>query len=132
MNASQTSEEGVAKPATTDRIFVKDLKILSIQAGERTFYTTKEVLHGAGIFKKGAIQPMHVSVGDGILLYAYFDMDGDLFDHILRYLREGLYPVCVRPNGSADIEKYGALAQWAKGFEIPGLVNWIEKKGYMS
>ena len=104
--------------------------MVTLQVGDRRFVTTKETLtHQCGFFSSllsgrwnNELQP------DG----SYFvDADGDLFHHILRYLRRGVLPLFYDNGKGHDHALYLALLEEARYFQIPRLEKWLEDKAYL-
>ncbi|KAG5913352.1 hypothetical protein E4U53_004901 [Claviceps sorghi] len=62
---------------------------------------------------------------------AYFiDADPSLFEHILRYLRHGVFPLFYDQARGHDLGLYVALLGEAKYFGISPLQKWLEDKTY--
>ena len=65
---------------------------------------------------------------------AYFlDADGDVFAHVLRYLRHGTMPLSYdhRSKGH-DHALYAAVLEQAQYFGVAGLSAWLEGRKYLS
>ncbi len=63
---------------------------------------------------------------------AYFiDGDGDLFEHLLRYLRRGVLPIFYDNVKGHDHAKYLALLREAEYFHVDRVQAWIENKEYL-
>ncbi|CAG8958580.1 hypothetical protein HYFRA_00009897 [Hymenoscyphus fraxineus] len=102
---------------------------VTLQVGERQFNTTRENLVRESPFFAALLSENggHTQQ-DG----SYFvDADGDLFEHILRYLRRGVYPIFYDKLKGHDYALYLALLQEAKYFGIELLQNWLENKNYL-
>ena len=61
----------------------------------------------------------------------FIDVDPELFEHILRFLRTGTYPLFYNRDTGFDIARYMALLSQAKLLQIDTLSSWIEKKTYL-
>ncbi|OOF94197.1 hypothetical protein ASPCADRAFT_36969, partial [Aspergillus carbonarius ITEM 5010] len=60
----------------------------------------------------------------------FIDADPILFEHILRYLRRGIYPLFYSPDKGHDYALYAALLEEARYFGICRLQTWLEEKRY--
>jgi BTB/POZ domain-containing protein KCTD9 len=103
--------------------------IVTLQVGDRRFTTTKETLTDqCGFFSSLLSGRWNDVQPDG----SYFiDADGDLFEHILRYLRRGVLPVFYDNSKGHDHALYLALLEEARYFQIPRLEEWLEDKTYL-
>lgn len=102
---------------------------ITLQVGERRFNTTRETLIRDSPFFATLLsdQGGHPQE-DG----SYFvDADGDLFEHVLRYLRRGVFPIFYDKLKGHDYALYLALLQEAKYFGIVQLQNWLEHKNFL-
>ncbi|RAL06902.1 uncharacterized protein BO97DRAFT_447229 [Aspergillus homomorphus CBS 101889] len=61
----------------------------------------------------------------------FIDADPDLFEHLLRYLRRGIFPIFYDRQKGHDYPKYFALLEEAKYFGIGELVTWLENGTYL-
>ena len=103
-----------------------------IQAGERRFTTFKTTLtQGSSYYRalfsgswRNCPQP------DG----SYFvDIDGDLFAHLLKFLRHGMYPRAIHnAEDRIDREFYGGLLDAAGFLGVDGLYQWLLAEEYFS
>lgn len=103
---------------------------ITLQVGEREFVSTRETLVGESDFFASLLSGRwDNSRADG----SYFiDADAKLFQHIIRYLRRGVFPIFYDRVKGHDYALYFALLQEAKYFQITKLVDWLEKKRYLS
>ncbi|PYI01540.1 hypothetical protein BO78DRAFT_269787, partial [Aspergillus sclerotiicarbonarius CBS 121057] len=62
----------------------------------------------------------------------FIDADPTLFEHILRYLRRGVYPLFYSPDKGHDYALYSALLEETRYFGIPDLEAWLEEKRYLN
>ncbi|MCJ1331979.1 hypothetical protein MMC10_008671 [Thelotrema lepadinum] len=101
---------------------------ISIQVGERRFETTKKTLQPTAWEK---IEPKlgFKTLSDGTKLYL-LDMDGDVFGHILRWLRHGIIPAFVDANGDPDRAMYSVLHDQAIMLEAIALRDWLSRPGF--
>lgn len=102
---------------------------ITLQVGERRFITTREVLVSESLFFASLLSGRWDNAQeDG----SYFiDADGDLFEHILRYLRRGVFPIFYDKTNGHNHCLYLALLEEAKYFQITQLKEWLEKKQYL-
>ncbi|RAL03116.1 BTB/POZ domain-containing protein [Aspergillus ibericus CBS 121593] len=102
---------------------------LTLQVGERTFTTTHSTLSESTFFTSLlSSRWANNALPDG----SYFiDADPTLFEHILRYLRRGIYPLFYSPDKGHDYALYAALLEEARYFGIAGLESWLKEKRYL-
>ena len=102
---------------------------ISLHVGEHRFITTRETLVGeSGFFASLLSGRWDNAQNDG----SYFiDADGSLFEHILRYLRRGVFPIFYDKMRGHDYLMYLALLEEARYFQITQLQEWLEKKQYL-
>ncbi|EON67784.1 hypothetical protein W97_07039 [Coniosporium apollinis CBS 100218] len=116
------SEPVPSPPAQTsdDRVILR--------VGDRRFTTTKSTLtDGSDWFRAFFSGRWNHALMDG----AYFiDADGDLFEHILRYLRRKVFPIFYDNAKGHDHAMYLALMKEAEYYQIEPLRRWIEDKSY--
>ena len=62
--------------------------------------------------------------------YYYVDRDGEVFSHILQYLRSGLFPVFYDVKKGHDYVLYARLFKEADYYCMERLVAWIKGKNY--
>ena len=102
---------------------------VTLQVGERQFLTTRSTLvRESGFFASLLSGRWDNGREDG----SYFiDADANLFEHILRYLRRGVLPVFYDKARGHDNALYLALLEEAKYFQIPRLIDWLEREHYV-
>ncbi len=102
---------------------------ITLQVGERRFVTRHDTLtQESGFFSSLLSGRWENAEADG----PYFiDADGDLFVHILRYLRRGVLPLFYDNSKGHDHALYLALLVDARYFQIPRLEAWIKDKRYL-
>ncbi|KAL4888604.1 BTB/POZ protein [Aspergillus ambiguus] len=104
-----------------------DSKVV-LQVGERRFTTTREILNESPFFQALLSERWNDAQADG----SYFvDADPDLFAHILRYLRRGMYPIFYDRVKGHDYALYAALLAEAEYFGIADLQDWLKKQRYL-
>jgi hypothetical protein len=99
---------------------------ITLQVGEQTFVTTRPTLAGSGYFE--ALFSQHPNEQTEF----FIDGDPDLFQHILRYLRTGMFPLFHDRDKGHDPVLYTALLQQARFYQVEPLVNWISHKRYLA
>lgn len=60
------------------------------------------------------------------------DADPELFSHILRYLRHGIYPVAFSRSSGHDYATYLGIERLATELRIERLTKWLVDKQYES
>ncbi|MCJ1239675.1 hypothetical protein MMC14_007673 [Varicellaria rhodocarpa] len=103
---------------------------ITLQVGERRFITrTRTLTEGSGFFSSLLSSPLRNDVQDDGAYF--FDADGDTFLHILRYLRNNIFPLFYSAPSGYDYALYYAVLEQARYFEIPELESWIADHGYL-
>lgn len=99
---------------------------VKIQVGERQFITFRDTLTGeSAYFKARLSERWNDRDEDGSF---FIDANPDIFEHILNYLRSGMFPLFFDSGTqSFDYSKYAALLGEARYFGIPRLEDWISK-----
>ncbi|KAL8882102.1 MAG: hypothetical protein Q9192_007644, partial [Flavoplaca navasiana] len=102
---------------------------LILQVGEQRFHVSKDTLSGSHMLAaKVSERWSSDSQTDG----SYFvDADPEIFKHILRFLRHGVYPLCYDKAKGHDFATYTAIQQQADYLVIPKLVKWLNESQYM-
>lgn len=59
------------------------------------------------------------------------DADANLFEHVLRYLRRGVFPLFYEESKGHNFGLYLALLKEARYFKIKRLEQWLDKKRYL-
>lgn len=105
-----------------------DLPII-LQCGERRFHVRQDTLIGESeYFRRQFKESWSRQSPDGSY---FFDIDGDTFEHVLRYLRSGIYPVFYDKNKGHNYSMYSLVHQQADFLVIPKLETWLAKKEYL-
>lgn len=101
-----------------------------IQVGERRFTVQRLTLADRSPYFASLLSPHW---GDKPQLNgAYFiDMDGAIFEHVLRYLRLEFFPVLYDRTNGHHYAEYHAILEQAKFFQIAPLVEWLEARHYL-
>ncbi|EFQ35269.1 uncharacterized protein GLRG_10413 [Colletotrichum graminicola M1.001] len=95
---------------------------VKIEVGGRRFVTTFEVLEKSPWFRNLFSIDFRNWYHDGVF---HIDNDGDLFAHILRYLRTGLYPLFWDSRNGFDYPMYAMIKQQAHHYMLHDLEVWI-------
>jgi hypothetical protein len=102
---------------------------ICIQVGERRFNTTKETLTEESAFFASLFSGRwDNTLGDGTY---FIDADPVLFEHVLRYLRRGVFPLFFDAAKGHNYYLYLALLEDARYFGIPRLRDWLENERYL-
>jgi len=104
---------------------------INLQVGARRFTTLRSTLISKSGFFASLLSRRweHNKQPDGSYRV---DSDPDLFEHILQYLRRGIFPLFYDDAKGHDFAKYNAVLQEAKYFLIEPLVKWLEEQNYLS
>jgi hypothetical protein len=101
---------------------------ITLQVGEKRFVTTHSTLTDESGFFSSLLSGRWNNVQeDGSW---FIDADPVLFEHILRYLRRGVFPVFYDKSKGHDHALYLALLEEARYFQIDRLQGWLESKKY--
>ncbi|KAG6100848.1 hypothetical protein E4U30_003718 [Claviceps sp. LM220 group G6] len=102
---------------------------ITLLVGERTFITTRRTLTTeSGYFKQRFAARWSQTPQDGTY---FIDTDPALFEHILRYLRQPIFPLFYDQAHGHDIGLYAALLNQANYFQISRLQKWLAAKRYL-
>ncbi|KAG8165348.1 hypothetical protein KVR01_005623 [Diaporthe batatas] len=105
------------------------LPVVHLQVGERLFNTHAHTLCKESAYFRSLVSGEHQQLADGTI---FVDADPDLFAHVLRYLRHGIYPVCFNQTGGHHHARYMGIKQLAEHFEIENLARWLANRQYES
>ena len=64
-------------------------------------------------------------------LHFFIDLDGDVFAHVLCYLRSRVFPVFFDNSKGHDYSLYAMLLGQARFLQIPQLEQWLTAKTYL-
>ncbi|KAI2628637.1 BTB/POZ protein [Hypoxylon sp. NC1633] len=103
---------------------------VTLQVGERRFTTLHDTLTSESTYFGARLSGRWNDVDqDGVY---FIDADPEIFEHILRYLRSGNFPVFFDASTQTfDHAKYLSLLCEARYFGIPKLEEWVEKERYL-
>lgn len=102
---------------------------IRLQVGDRIFTTYKDTLMESEFFQR---QLSGRWDKDALPDRSWF-YDGSpmLFEHILQYLRRGVFPLFFDLNTGHNHHLYQSLLEEARYLQIPRLQTWLEKKCYL-
>ena len=108
-------------------------KPIIIQIGERSFTTTKNTLTKAGGYFSSQFSGRWADPTRG---QYFLDMDGDVFEHILRYLRSlvdewPVFPIFYDQAKGPDYDLYQRVMAQAHFLCIFDLADWIRERKYL-
>ncbi|KAF9879740.1 hypothetical protein CkaCkLH20_02551 [Colletotrichum karsti] len=99
-----------------------------LEVGGRRFISSIDVLERSPYFKYFLAIPFMDWYRGGVI---HIDNDGDLFAHILRYLRTGSYPFFWDARTGFDYGMYAMLLQQSRYYLLPKLEAWIMEQKYL-
>lgn len=102
---------------------------LILQVGSERFFTTTKALSRSPRFeaklKKGWKSRKQA---DG----SYFlDADPKIFEHVLRFLRHGIYPLAYDSFKGHDFGLYAAVCRLANTYQVEKLSMWLREQRYL-
>jgi len=102
---------------------------ITLQIGERRFTALPSTFADGSAYFAAFFSGSwtHTKLADGAI---FIDGDGDLFEHLLRYLRTKVKPFFWDRNSGFDIQKYHALQVTADYFSVLELSEWIRAEKY--
>lgn len=101
---------------------------ITVQVGERQFRTSKETLIKESRYFERFLPKNVINLQPEDVIF--IDRDGDLFDHILCYLRTGVYPLFYDAIKGHDEILYHRLCLEADFFEIQKLKRYLSDHRY--
>ncbi|KAG6129674.1 hypothetical protein E4U38_004968 [Claviceps purpurea] len=130
--ASDTADTGASDTAASDTA-ASDTGAshtrIKLLVGERTFITTRDTLiRESQFFSRHFSGPWAEPPQDGIY---FVDADPALFEHILRYLRQSVFPLFYRQSIGHNLGLYAALRKEAEFFQIQRLHIWLSEGRYL-
>ena len=105
--------------------------VIDLLVGEKRYHTTIATLTRESKYFQETLVNDLMSMGTDMNGTLCVDADSETFDHVLRYLRHGVYPIFYHAQSGHDFALYLNVLQQAKQFRIPDLVKWIEEKKYL-
>jgi hypothetical protein len=102
---------------------------ITLDVGERRFVTTTSTL----IEQSGFFSSLLSGRWDNkeTRNSYYLDMDGDVFAHVLRYLRNQVFPVFYDKLKGHDYGLYAMVFEQARYLQIPRLEKWLQERTYL-
>ncbi|KAI4234784.1 MAG: hypothetical protein L6R40_006663 [Gallowayella cf. fulva] len=105
-------------------------KPIVLQVGEERFYVNQDTLSRSGHLEAVAsVRWDHNKQSDGSF---FVDADPEVFKHILRFLRHGVYPLCYDKSKGHDFVMYAAIHQLASYLLVEDLMKWLSKAQYLN
>lgn len=106
--------------------------IITLQVGERRFIVASQTLiDGSEYFKTRLSTKWSPRLKGSSNRVFFIDMNGNIFAHILHYLRSGIYPLLYDVAKGFDLVTYTAIRQAADYLGVLKLVQWIDTKRYL-
>lgn len=117
-------------PELEPSLSIATSSLITLQVGERRFITTADTLMQESSFFSSLLSGRWKDNTESDGSY-FIDADGDVFKHILRYWRHGVFPLFYDKPRGYDRQLYQLLLEQARYFGIPSLVNWIKDQKYL-
>ena len=105
-------------------------KEITLKVGERVFNTRRETLTEKSHWFDSYLTRWNSNRQQDEPVFV--DADGDVFSHVLRYLRHDIFPLFYSASKGHDYALYHAVHEQARFFQIPRLERWIEEKSYLT
>ncbi|KAL8685664.1 MAG: hypothetical protein Q9224_005728 [Gallowayella concinna] len=100
-----------------------------LQVGEQSFYVDRDTLLRSRYFESiTSGQWDHNKQPNGTF---FIDADPEVFKHILRFLRHGVYPLCYDKRKGHDVAMYSAIQKLANHLLVEDVVEWLSKQEYL-
>ncbi|KAI4168252.1 MAG: hypothetical protein LQ343_006539 [Gyalolechia ehrenbergii] len=100
-----------------------------LQVGEQQFHTSKATLEGSEMLN--AMVSDRWKSGEQSDNTFFLDADPEVFKHILRFLRHGVYPICYDMASGHDYGLYIAIYKLADFLWVPKLAGWLRDQRYL-
>ena len=100
-----------------------------MQVGEQRFITTIHTLTGQFAYFQALLSSKRENMPAELRFF--IDLDGEVFAHVLRYLRSGVFPVFYDKSKGHDYSLYAMLLGQARFLQIPRLERWLTEKTYL-
>lgn len=104
--------------------------IIRLQVGELQFTVMKDTLVNGSSYFEALFSGRwpESKLPDGCY---FLDADGDVFKHILGYLRHGVFPLLWSRENGFDLSMYCAIATLAEYLLINPLAKWVKDRTYL-
>ena len=96
---------------------------IKLQVGEKDFSVGKATLEKSPWWRRNLARLQRA--GPLVL-----DADGDIFVHILRYLRTARFPLLYDKGSGFDYQTYAEILGQAEKYELDNLASWIREETY--
>lgn len=102
---------------------------VTLQAGHRFFHTKVDTLvQRSGYFRDlFSGESLVEKQPDGSI---FLDVDPNVFEHLLRYMRYGLFPLAFNQKDGHDYKLYAEILKEALKLQLPLLCDWLEGEYY--
>lgn len=126
---SSSSKAETGRDKQKSGVESRKAQLIHLQVGEKVFSTTRHTLCKESAYFRTLLRDQAQQLTGG----TYFvDADPELFSHILRYLRHGIYPVSFSRCSGHDYATYLGVERLATEFGIQKLMKWFVDKQYES
>lgn len=102
---------------------------VTLQAGHRFFHTKIDTLVQRSRYFQDLFYgelPVEKQQDGSIFL----DVDPNVFEHLLRYMRHGLFPLAFSQKDGHDYKLYADILKEALKFQLPLLCDWLKGEYY--
>ena len=104
---------------------------IHLRVGEREFWTSKTTLTGGSTYFASMLSGNWTETEHEHHNAIFIDSDPDIFTHILRFLRTGVFPIFWNRTMGFDFPLYVQLLREAQYFGVQSLAEWILRKQYL-
>jgi len=128
---TQTDEVSLGEEAHPSITLTPTIEnVIVLQVGNRQFTTLRDSLTVKSEFFHSLLSGRweHNRQKDGSF---FIDANEDVFEHILDYLRRGVFPLFYDGSKGHDFAKYLSVLEEARYFQIEPLQKWLEEKRYL-
>lgn len=103
-------------------------EVIKLLVGNRYYWTLKKTLCRERRFFRDFLSS--ASKRATYKGYYFVDVDGPLFEHVLRYLRHGVYPLIYDTGTGHNLSTYAALLPVAEYLGVNKLATWLREQRY--
>lgn len=104
---------------------------ITLQVGEREYRTRASTLTGGSAYFASMLSGRWLGAPVSVERSTFVDADPDLFQHVLQYLRRGVFPIFWKRNGGFDYALYTSLLQEARYFGVEKLQTSTAEEKYL-